>query len=175
MVIRKPRYYDLFRCAAGACPDSCCHEWEVQVDEDSVRRYLALTGPLGDALREALRKENGQMRMTLREGRCPMWRSDGLCRIQAELGEDALCQVCRTFPRLCHDYGDFRERMLEMSCPEAAKWILGEETGWVEGVVYFNGTTWQRMDPTFASTGKQSASVMKYIGDGKNYTVKYLY
>ena len=132
MVIRKPRYYDLFRCAAGACPDSCCHEWEVQVDEDSVRRYLALTGPLGDALREALRKENGQMRMTLREGRCPMWRSDGLCRIQAELGEDALCRVCRTFPRLCHDYGDFRERMLEMSCPEAAKWILGEETGWVE-------------------------------------------
>lgn len=132
MVIRKPRYYDLFRCAAGACPDSCCHEWEVQVDEDSVRRYLALTGPLGDALREALRKEDGQTRMTLREGRCPMWRSDGLCRIQAELGEDALCQVCRTFPRLCHDYGDFRERMLEMSCPEAAKWIFMDEVGWVE-------------------------------------------
>ena len=132
MLIRKPCYYDRFRCAAGACPDSCCHEWEVQVDGDSVRRYLALTGPLGDALREALRTEEGQTRMTLREGRCPMWRSDGLCRIQAELGEDALCQVCRTFPRLCHDYGDFRERMLEMSCPEAAKWILGEETGWVE-------------------------------------------
>ena len=53
--------------------------------------------------------------------------------------------------------------------------VWSEETGWVEGVVYFNGTTWQRMDPTFASTGKQSASVMKYIGDGKNYTVKYLY
>ena len=102
------------------------------MDEDSARRYLALTGPLGDALREALRKEDGQTHMTLREGRCPMWRSDGLCRIQAELGEDALCQVCRTFPRLCHDYGDFRERMLEMSCPEAAKWILRDEAGWAE-------------------------------------------
>ena len=53
--------------------------------------------------------------------------------------------------------------------------VWSEETGWVEGVVYFNGTTWQRMDPTFASTGKQSEAVMKYIGDGKNYTVKYLY
>ena len=53
--------------------------------------------------------------------------------------------------------------------------VWSEETGWVEGVVYFNGTTWQRMDPTFASTGKQSEAVMRYIGDGTNYTVKYLY
>ena len=53
--------------------------------------------------------------------------------------------------------------------------VWSEETGWVEGVVYFNGTAWQRMDPTFASTGKQSKAIMQYIGDGKNYTVKYLY
>ncbi len=53
--------------------------------------------------------------------------------------------------------------------------VWSEETGWVEGVIYFDGTSWQRMDPTFASSGKQSASIMKYIGDGKNYTVKYLY
>ncbi|MDD3347750.1 transglutaminase family protein [Oscillibacter sp.] len=53
--------------------------------------------------------------------------------------------------------------------------VWSEETGWVEGVVYFDGTTWQRMDPTFASSGKESPSVMKYIGDGANYTVKYLY
>ena len=53
--------------------------------------------------------------------------------------------------------------------------VWSAETGWVEGVIYFDGTTWQRMDPTFASSGKQSASIMQYIGDGKNYTVKYLY
>jgi hypothetical protein len=53
-----------------------------------------------------------------------MWRQDGLCRIQAELGEDGLCQVCREFPRLRHDYGDFVELGLELSCPEAARLIL---------------------------------------------------
>lgn len=53
--------------------------------------------------------------------------------------------------------------------------VWSEETGWVEGVIYFNGTAWQRMDPTFASTGKQSQAIMQYIGDGKNYTTKYLY
>ena len=65
MVIRKPRYYDLFRCAAGACPDSCCHEWEVQVDENSARRYLALTDSLGDALRAPTAAvTNGKFRWT---------------------------------------------------------------------------------------------------------------
>jgi transglutaminase/protease-like cytokinesis protein 3 len=39
--------------------------------------------------------------------------------------------------------------------------VYSEETGWVDGVVFFNGTAWQRMDPTFASSGKQSASIMK--------------
>lgn len=53
--------------------------------------------------------------------------------------------------------------------------VYTEENGWVEGVVYFDGTSWQRMDPTFASTGNQSSTVMQYIGDGRNYTVKYLY
>ena len=53
--------------------------------------------------------------------------------------------------------------------------VYSEKTGWVEGVVYFDGVSWQRMDPTFASSGKQSASIMQYIGDGKNYTAKYLY
>ena len=53
--------------------------------------------------------------------------------------------------------------------------VWTEENGWVEGVIYFDGTSWQRMDPTFASTGKESASIMKYIGDGKNYSAKYLY
>lgn len=53
--------------------------------------------------------------------------------------------------------------------------VWSDETGWVEGVIYFDGTTWQRMDPTFASSANQSASIMQYIGDGKNYTVKYLY
>lgn len=124
MLITKPNYFDQFHCVAGACPDSCCKEWNVQVDENSAACYRALSGPLGDRLREVLHDENGVTVMTIVDGRCPMWRTDGLCRIQAELGEDALCHVCREFPRLTHDYGDFVERGLELSCPEAARLIL---------------------------------------------------
>lgn len=53
--------------------------------------------------------------------------------------------------------------------------VWSEKNGWIDGVIYFDGTSWQRMDPTFASSGKQSASIMQYIGDGKNYTTKYVY
>ena len=124
MIITKPSYYDTFRCIADRCPDSCCKEWEVEVDDASAARYRALPGALGDRLRQVLREEDGCTRMTIEEGRCPMWRKDGLCRIQAELGEGALCQVCREFPRLRHDYGDFLELGLELSCPEAARILL---------------------------------------------------
>ena len=127
MLIVKPDYYDRFRCIAGDCPDSCCKEWDVQVDEQSAGYYRSLTGPLGDRLREVLRTEDGETVMTITDGRCPMWRSDGLCRIQAELGEAALCKTCREFPRLTHDYGDFQERQLELSCPEAAGSILSQD------------------------------------------------
>lgn len=125
MKIRKPDYYDSFRCLASACPDSCCKEWTVQVDTDSAARYRELSGSLGEALRQVMTEEDGDIVFTLTsDKRCPMWQHDGLCRIQAELGEEYLCHTCHEFPRLCHDYGDFMELGLELSCPEAARLIL---------------------------------------------------
>ena len=124
MRITKPSYFESFRCIASACPDSCCKEWDVQVDEEKAALYRTLPGSLGDKLRDVLKEEDGETVMTIIDGRCPMWRNDGLCRIQAELGEGALCKTCREFPRLTHDYGDFIEYGLELSCPEAARIIL---------------------------------------------------
>ena len=129
MLISKPNYFDAFRCIGGSCPDSCCKEWGVQVDAASAAFYRSLPGDLGDKLRSVLVEEDGETVMTIENGRCPMWRTDGLCRIQAELGESALCKVCTEFPRLTHDYGDFTERTLELSCPEAARLILSAAPG----------------------------------------------
>ncbi len=127
MLITKPNYFDTFRCIAGSCPDSCCKEWDVQVDAASAACYRNLPGALGNRLREVLYDEDGETYMAITDGRCPMWRTDGLCRIQAELGESALCKTCREFPRLTHDYGDFIEYGLELSCPEAARILFASE------------------------------------------------
>lgn len=121
-----PAYYHRFRCLGGTCPDSCCKEWAVDIDDTAAAFYRGLPGALGDDLRSFLQEEDGGFVLSLADGRCPMWRQDGLCRIQAELGHDALCRVCREFPRLRHDYGSFVELGLELSCPEAARLIFQE-------------------------------------------------
>lgn len=127
-IIQHPVYAS-FRCIASACPDSCCHEWTVAVDPDTAAAYRCLPGALGDRLRQVLAEEDGDTVLTVEDGRCPMWRRDGLCRIQAELGHEALCRTCREFPRLTHDYGTFRQLQLELSCPEAARLILNAPPG----------------------------------------------
>ncbi len=121
-----PKYYHQFRCLAAACPDSCCASWVVDVDEETAARYRALPGPLGDRLRQALCRNalDEPYYMGIVDGRCPMWQQDGLCAIQVELGHDALCEVCRSFPRLRHEYGEFTELGLDLACPAAARLIL---------------------------------------------------
>lgn len=49
------------------------------------------------------------------------------------------------------------------------------EVGWVDSAIYFDGTSWKLMDPTFASGSKNSDAIKKYIGDGANYKAKYTY
>lgn len=127
MELFEPEYYRTFHCIASACPDSCCKEWEVDIDQEAAAFYRSLPGPLGEKLRRCLREEPYGTVMTIENGRCPMWRADGLCRIHAELGHEALCQVCRDFPRLRHDYGNFAELGLELSCPEAARLIFASQ------------------------------------------------
>lgn len=48
------------------------------------------------------------------------------------------------------------------------------ESGWVDGIIEFDGKSWSLMDPTLAASNSRS-SLKKYIGDGNNYTVKYSY
>jgi transglutaminase-like putative cysteine protease len=89
---------------------------------------------------------------------------------------------------ICFDYASLMTAMLR-SQGVPCKLVIGyagsayhawisvwsEDTGWVNAAIYFDGSSWQRMDPTFASSGKQSDSIMKYIGDGSHYTEKYIY
>ena len=88
---------------------------------------------------------------------------------------------------ICFDYGALMTAMLrsqEIPCKlvvgYAGKtyhaWISvwTEEEGWIDGAIFFNGSVWHRMDPTFASSGAGDPEIMDFIQNG-NYTVKYLY
>ena len=162
MEIVYPQYYERFRCLAGSCPDSCCKEWTVDVDASAAAFYRGLEGALGERLRSVLQDTEDGTVMTIEEGRCPMWRDDGLCRIQAELGHDALCKTCREFPRLRHDYGDFVELGLELSCPEAARLILTEP-----------GNLCTRQQPG-GEAPEYDPQIMHLLRDGREWTLRLL-
>ena len=48
-----------------------------------------------------------------------------------------------------------------------------EGKGWVTVRMYFEGSAWERMDPTFAASG--GSNIEQYIGNGSNYTTLRIY
>ncbi len=115
-----------FRCIAGACPDTCCAGWEVDLDENALRRYRKLPGAMGDEIRSAICQEDDYTFFRLKNGQCPFLNKEKLCRLILELGEDSLSVTCREHPRFWEEYGNTRETCLSISCPEAARLLLEE-------------------------------------------------
>ncbi len=83
---------------------------------------------------------------------------------------------------ICFDYAALMTGMLR-SQSIACKLVVGyadgayhawisvwtPEQGWVDNAIFFDGTKWQTMDPTFVSTGGSNAM------EGVTYTSKYIY
>lgn len=99
-----------------------------------------------------------------------------------------LDQVLEKMSGICFDYAALMTGMLR-SQGVPCKLVVGyagdvyhawinvwtEDTGWIEGIVFFDGVNWQRMDPTFASSAEGNQAILDYIGDGSNYSAKYIY
>lgn len=88
---------------------------------------------------------------------------------------------------ICFDYAALMTAMLrsqEVPCKLVVgyagsvyhAWISvwTEENGWIDGAIFFDGNTWMRMDPTFASSGEGDPEIMNFIQNGA-YKALYLY
>lgn len=49
-----------------------------------------------------------------------------------------------------------------------------EDVGWLNNIIQFNGYEWSLVDPTFGAS-TNAKTLKEYIGDGTNYSVKYVY
>ncbi len=120
-----PDFYPQFHCLAGDCPDTCCKDWEVVVDEDAMAFYRTVTGELGQRLKDAFSVQDGETCFRLGDdGKCVLLTEDGLCPLQAQFGEKGLCRICASHPRFLEEYGAVQEITLSVSCPEAARLLL---------------------------------------------------
>ncbi|MBQ1506842.1 MAG: flagellin lysine-N-methylase [Ruminococcus sp.] len=120
-----PQFYKSFKCIANRCEDSCCKDWDIDLDSETEKFYQTVKGELGDKIRAlAETDEYGERVFKARGGRCPFWNKDMLCDIYIGIGEEHLSQTCANFPRVHIDYGGFTEHILSFACPEAARFML---------------------------------------------------
>ncbi len=116
-----------FTCIGDKCPISCCGgDWGIFIDDDSMEYYRSVKGEFGEKLRAGITKMNGENAFRLDEKTkdCIFLNEHKLCKIYLELGEDALCETCKTYPRMLYDVGDVTFCYLTNSCPEVNRMIM---------------------------------------------------
>ena len=122
MLYTYPDYYERFKCVAGECEDTCCAGWQIVIDEESLAKYKKIT----NGKDKRIDFKEGVFRQD-KERRCAFLNSDNLCDMYIEWGEDSFCETCRKYPRHIEEFENIRECTLSMSCPEAARIILGNK------------------------------------------------
>ncbi|MCZ8523609.1 flagellin lysine-N-methylase [Paenibacillus mucilaginosus] len=131
-----PEYMQRFTCIGGACEDTCCSGWTVNIDEDTFKKYKKVKhAEFKTKLKENVIKndrnptKNFAARMKLEQSRCSFLNTSNLCDIQLNLGENYLCNTCSVYPRRTNKVNGALEQALSVSCPEAARLVMLNEDG----------------------------------------------
>ena len=155
-----PTIFRAFACAGGACPDSCCRAgWEIVPDEETLKLYEKLPGEAGARVRAGIvpakafplrgrchRASHGSPMTDEVDSRaaepdepllrqdehrvCVLLDPDGLCHVQKQFGHEALCRVCREYPRFHREFGNLTEHGVSLSCPTAYALAVGAPLQW---------------------------------------------
>ena len=120
-----PDYYKEFKCVASECTDTCCAGWEINIDAHSLERYRKVEGGFGNRLRNSIHWK--EKCFDQYQNRCAFLNEENLCDIYTECGENMLCNTCKSYPRHIEEFEDLREVSLAISCPAAAKLVLGSD------------------------------------------------
>ena len=127
MKIYAPEYYKKFRCIADKCNHSCCIGWEIDIDDDTLKLYNNIDSDFGREIINNINQQDGCncFKLTHNE-RCPFLNKNNLCEIILNLGENALCQICKDHPRFRNYFEDRIEIGLGLCCEEASRIILSD-------------------------------------------------
>ena len=120
-----PKYFYDFQCKAGECEDTCCAGWKIAIDPVSLKKYRKYPGFFGNRLRNSVDWETKSFDQYHR--RCALLNDENLCDIYIEAGPGMLCKTCTRYPRHYEEFENLREISLSLSCPAAARMILGDK------------------------------------------------
>jgi lysine-N-methylase len=127
-----PQYVRKFACIGGACEDTCCKGWQVNVDEETYKKYRRCSDPalLVQLTTNVTRNRKNptpahfaKIRLNA-DASCPFLDTERLCSIQKQLGEEYLSVTCASYPRVWNSVNGLLEESMTMACPEAARLAL---------------------------------------------------
>lgn len=123
----KPSYYDKFICIADKCEFTCCQEWKIGVDEDTLNDWSKTDAKellasqnfyegkkLSDYVSDS---ECGTIIKLCNNRLCPFLNKEKLCNVVLRYGEEYISDTCHTFPRETHEYNNHTEDTLMLCCP----------------------------------------------------------
>jgi lysine-N-methylase len=127
------RYMSEFECLGGACEDTCCGHWRIDVDEAHYRTLERVLAQPEDAERfgRAFTVEPSRGHFAVLQprddGACPFLDGARLCELHARFGASVLPDICAQYPRTVSRVGDRRELSGSLGCPEVARRALTVE------------------------------------------------
>ena len=121
MIRIRPSYYEQFSCIAGACTFTCCQEWKINVDPETLKHWKTMSPRLSDFV---IRKDGAQVIRLNKDHRCPFLSDEKLCRLVTAYGDSVLSETCQIFPREVHAFSRHEEETLMPCCPAVVDLLL---------------------------------------------------
>lgn len=128
-IILQPKYVADFRCDGSKCNAKCCgNKWRISIDSDTYKKYQRIKNPvMRKKILSSIKPSTNRIGFEINFGKgtsCPLLCEDNLCYVQLNLGEEALSNTCKGYPRVVKQVGKYQFRLLSMTCPIAAEKAL---------------------------------------------------
>ena len=125
----QPKYVADFQCAGSKCDAKCCRNlWLIDIDRETYKKYQRIKNPsmrkkILTSMQPSITRVGFKIKFN-ENGACPLLCEDNFCYVQKNLGEDALSETCKLYPRRLNKIGNYQFRVLSMTCPVAAEQAL---------------------------------------------------
>lgn len=125
----QPKYVADFQCDGSKCNAKCCgNKWKISIDVDTYKKYQRVKNPvMRKKILSSIKPSTNRIGFEINFGKgtsCPLLCEDNLCYVQLNLGEEALSNTCKGYPRVVKQVGKYQFRLLSMTCPIAAEKAL---------------------------------------------------
>jgi hypothetical protein len=120
-----------FKCIGSDCPDSCCHQWDIYVNDEEYSRIEQAFESNGQSHYGPGFKADSNGRRILSmsgEGRKCHFMTGGMCSIHSQFGHEVLPKTCQTYPRSYARLGGIVRLTGYTSCPVVAGLLLEDDS-----------------------------------------------